>query len=150
MSLLRCWRDDKPTGFQTLDRHAMEHFVVACTPLVRLRTSRTDTYCQRTHSRRGRNSLEYTDHCQCRCSQTMSYLRIGTRKRREPSAKKLRNFRFRSCLSKLAYTIEEAEARITNAALPLTFYKCRFCDGHHLTSRVTPSDAATPAPRTSP
>lgn len=71
----------------------------------------------------------------------MSYLRRAAKP--GPSAKKLRNWRFRGCLIKRAYTIEEAEARIADAVPPLTFYKCRFCDGHHVTSRVT-------APGTSP
>jgi hypothetical protein len=56
--------------------------------------------------------------------------------RREPT-RKLRNWRFRGCLIKRAYTLEEAEARVANAVPPLTFYKCRFCESHHLTSRVT-------------
>jgi len=75
----------------------------------------------------------------------MSYLRRGAGVAvRPPSAKKLvkklRNWRFRSCSIKRAYTIEEAEARIASALTPLTFYKCKFCDAHHLTSRVTQPD----------
>lgn len=77
--------------------------------------------------------------------EVVSYLRRGVgvavAVRRAPSAKKLRNWRYCACASKRKYTIEEAEARIANALKPLTFYKCRFCDAHHLTSRVTQSDA---------
>lgn len=71
----------------------------------------------------------------------MSWLRRGhgVAVRPEPSAKKLRNSRFMGCTTKRGYTIEQAEARIASATLPLTFYKCSFCDAHHMTRQVTPA-----------
>lgn len=68
----------------------------------------------------------------------MSYLRRGAGVviRREPTPAQMRKQRYSSCRRKVQYTIEEAEAQIASATTPLTFYKCRFCDGHHLTSRT--------------
>lgn len=74
----------------------------------------------------------------------MSWLRRGAGMAvvKEMTHKELRKRRFRGCLIKRPYTIEEAEARVTSALTRLTFYKCTFCDAHHMTSRVTSGDAA--------
>jgi hypothetical protein len=66
----------------------------------------------------------------------MSWLRRGAGVAvREVTHKELRNRRFRGCLIKKPYTLEQAESRISGSRL--TFYKCAFCDSHHLTSRAS-------------
>lgn len=68
----------------------------------------------------------------------MSWLRrgAGVAERPGPTHKQLRHWRFRGCMVKRPYTLEEAEARVAGSKVPLTFYKCRFCEAHHMTSRV--------------
>ena len=66
----------------------------------------------------------------------MSWLRRGPGVAvREVPHKVLRYRRFRGCMVKKPYTLEEAEARVAGSRL--TFYKCPSCDAHHLTSRPT-------------